>query len=71
MCTFETVENLGLREDQVQHARILKSSVSDSIGSVSVNAQHDYVKVWMGFFFLFFSFILTYFNLRNLNEFVY
>lgn len=61
---------MGLREDQVQHARILKASVSDSIGSVSVNAQHDYVKVWMDFF-LFFSFILTYFNLRNLNEFVY
>lgn len=62
---------MGLREDQVQHARILKASVSDSIGSVSVNAQHDYVKVWMDFFFFVFSFILTYFNLRNLNEFVY
>lgn len=61
---------MGLREDQVQHARILKASVSDSIGSVSVNAQHDYVKVWMDFFFVF-SFILTYFNLRNQNEFVY
>lgn len=61
---------MGLREDQVQHARILKASVSDSIGSVSVNAQHDYVKVWSDFFFVF-SFILTYFNLRNQNEFVY